>query len=48
MDQRFILLIVAAIIVLGIVWYATQTPTTVTTPAPTPPPATTPTTPPAP
>jgi cell division protein FtsN len=47
MDQRIILLIVAAIIVLGIVWYATQTPH-VTSPAETPPPATTPTTPPAP
>jgi lipopolysaccharide export system protein LptC len=45
MDQRMVLIILALAVVLGIVWYATQTPTTSPT---TPPAATTPTPPPAP
>jgi len=45
MDQRVVLLILAALIVLGIIWYTQQTPH-VPSPTETPPPATTPTTPP--
>ena len=46
MDQRTILIAVAVALVLGIIWYATQTPPMTST-AP-PPATTTPTTPPAP
>lgn len=48
MDQRAIIILLAVLVVLGLVWYSTQTPPSTTATAPEPAPATTPATPPSP
>lgn len=45
MDQRAIILVLAALVVLGLIYYSTQTPTTVATPPAATTPAATPATP---